>query len=418
MRSRAITRRALLERGAASALGLTALGSLLAGCSNTTLVGGGGNPALAPGNLPLGRPDDPVTLPLSDTNRAIASGLQPEKGPLRLYNWTEYINPKVVKAFEKKYGVDVDISTFGTLDEAVGKLASDAVSFDVFVPTLPFMAQLVAGDIIQPLNHSYIPNLKANVWPALADPWYDRGSRYTVPYTIYSTGIGWRKDKLPGFDPDKLANPYSAFWQAKDIAGRVALLDDERDALSLALLHNGVTDINTDDQADIDGARDALKQLVDDVNLKFFTNDYQQLADASIWLHQAWSGDIAAISYYLPEGTSPKQIGFWWQRDRRGMISNDCFTVLRSATSPVLAHLFLNHMLDEKVAVKNFTFTGYQQPLTGFTPEVAIETEVVPPNLSSTILRQEQFDGGYVAASLSAQGLNRWQDAWAEVKTS
>ena len=138
--------------------------------------------------------------------------MQPEKGPLQLYNWIEYINPAVVKAFEKKYGVRVQISTFNTIDEAVAKLDSGAVQFDVFVPELVYLEQLVVGKILQPINLSYIPNLKANVWPALNNPWYDVGARYTVPYTIYTTGIGWRTDKLPGFDPAKMSTPWSALW--------------------------------------------------------------------------------------------------------------------------------------------------------------------------------------------------------------
>ena len=75
-----------------------------------------------------------MTLPIYADNKAIASGLQPEKGPLQFYNWIDYINPDVVKSFEKKYGVNVQISTFNTIDEAVAKLASKVVQFDVFVP--------------------------------------------------------------------------------------------------------------------------------------------------------------------------------------------------------------------------------------------------------------------------------------------
>ena len=147
-----------------------------------------------------------MTLPIYADNKPIASGMQPEKGPLQLYNWIDYINPDVVKAFEKKYNVKVQISTFNTIDEAVAKLDSGAVQFDVFVPELVYLEQLVVGKILQPLNLSYVPNLKANVWPALNNPWYDVGARYTVPYTIYTTGIGWRTDKLPGFNPAKLSD--------------------------------------------------------------------------------------------------------------------------------------------------------------------------------------------------------------------
>ena len=62
----------------------------------------------------------------------------------------------------------------------------------MFVPELVFLERLAVGKVLQPLNLSYIPNLRQNVWPSLASPWYDVGSRYTVPYTIYTTGIAWR----------------------------------------------------------------------------------------------------------------------------------------------------------------------------------------------------------------------------------
>ena len=46
------------------------------------------------------------------------------------------------------------------------------------------------GKLLQPVTFSYIPNLEANIWPQLTSPFYDVGSRYTVPYVIYTTGIG------------------------------------------------------------------------------------------------------------------------------------------------------------------------------------------------------------------------------------
>ena len=412
----AITRRRLLRAGLAAGLGLSAA-SLLSACSDTT-VPGGQSPHKAPGGLPLARPDHPVTLPIYPDNRPIPSGMKHEDGPLQLFNWAEYVNPKVIKGFEKRYGVGVELSTFSTIDEAVAKLASGAVGFDVFVPSQPYISLLVAGKILQPLNHSYIPNLRRNVWPSLVNPWYDQGSRYTVPYTVYTTGIGWRNDFLPEYDPSKLRNPYESFWQATDIAGRVGMLDDEREGLAMALLRNGVTDVNTEDPAHLDAASAALRELTDRVNLRFYTNEYQHLADGSMWLHQAWSGDIAAIPYYLPEGTKPSQISYWWPEDGRGMIGNDNFAVLRAAPHPVLAHLFLNHMLDLETAFVNFEFNFYQQPLTGMTPQKVLETGLVPPNLRTTILREEQFKHGYVQGPLSASALGLWETAWSEVKST
>ena len=49
--------------------------------------------------------------------------------------------------------------------------------------------------MIRPLNHSYIPNI-ANTWPDYRNPFYDQDWQYTTPYSIYTTGMAWRKDKV------------------------------------------------------------------------------------------------------------------------------------------------------------------------------------------------------------------------------
>ncbi len=418
------TRRTFIRRAGMAAASLT-LPGLIEACGSTTPTGGASATASAsktpvgPGGLPLARPYRPVTLPIYADNKAIASGLTPEKGPLQFYNWDAYINPDVVKAFEKKYGVKVEISTFTTIDEAVAKISSGAVQFDVFVPELVFLERLAVGKVLQPLNASYIPNLKANVWPSLTNPWYDVGSRYTVPYTVYTTGIGWRTDKLPGFDPANLSNPWSALWvEGPKISGKVGLLDDQHEGLAMGLLHNGVTDVNTENPAELNGAKNALINLVNTANLKFDTNEYQHLADGSLWLHQAWSGDMASVPTYAPQGTKASIFRYWWPTDGRGPIDNDTFGVLRGAKNPVLAHLFLNHLLDVKQAFNNFTFLYYQQPLSAMTPESLIQKGYIVPNLDTTIIRESQFKNGLVQGPLSDRGEVLWENAWAAVKSA
>jgi spermidine/putrescine transport system substrate-binding protein len=416
------SRRTFLRRATTAAAGLTVPG-LLAACGTTSPTGGGSGTSkaaadLGPGGLPLARLDRPVTLPIYPDNKAIASGLQPEKGPLQFYNWIQYINTDVVHAFEKKYGVKVQISTFNTIDEAVAKLSSGQVQYDVFVPEPTFLERLVVGKIMQPINHSYIPNLKANVSPSFTSPWYDVGSQYTVPYTVYTTGIGWRSDKLPGFDPSKLANPWSALWtQGPKISGRVGLLDDQHEGLAMGLLHNGVTDLNTENPTQLNAAKNSLTQLVNSANLKFDTNEYQHLADGSLWLHQAWSGDMVSAPAYAPKGTPASAFRYWWPTDGHGPINNDMFGVVRGAKSPVLAHLFLNHLLDTEQVFKNFTFTGYQQPIIAMTPEALVKRGLIPSNLQTAIIREPQFRNGFVQGPLSQEGEALWQNAWAAVKS-
>ena len=57
--------------------------------------------------------------------------------------------------------------------------------------------------------------------------------------------------------------------------------------------------------------------------------------------------------------------------------------VPRNAKHPVLAHHFLNYVLDEKNGYDNFAnYVGYQPPFTKLDPDRLIADGVVPKNLA------------------------------------
>jgi spermidine/putrescine transport system substrate-binding protein len=367
---------------------------------------------MGPGGIPLARRDHPVTLPLYGDNKPIASKLHPEKGPLQIFNWDSYINPKVVKDFEKRYGVQVKITTFENEEEALAKLTSGKNAFDVWFPTVEYLSRAVAGKLIQPLNHAYLPNLK-NVWTSLQSPFYDVHSRYTVPYTVYTTGIAWRTDKVK--PPTALKNPYDIFWKAHAYAGKVAILDDQREALAMALLRRHIVDVNTENATLVKRASADLGQLTKLVNVKTNVNDYTDVPAGKTWISQGWSGDMAGAYNYLPKGTSVKVLGYW-RPSKNAVIGSDMISILRGAKNPVLAHLFLNFILDDKIGVENFVWNGYIPPLKVATPEKLLAGGLIAKNLTSTIVRESDFDKGVSLLPLTTQGQATWQNAWSQFK--
>ena len=128
-----------------------------------------------------------------------------------------------------------------------------AVQYDVFVPEPVFIERLVVGKILQPLNLSYVPNLQAE---RLAVARRARGttSAAATRSRTRSTrpGSAGARTSCPGFDPATLPNPWSALWiQGPKISGKVGLLDDQHEGLAMGLLHNGVTDLNTENPAQL-----------------------------------------------------------------------------------------------------------------------------------------------------------------------
>ena len=97
-----------------------------------------------------------------------------------------------------------------TRQEALAKLRTGQVDFDVYFPDPSLLGKLVVSKLVRPLNHDYIPNLK-NVWSGFKSPYYDVGSRYGVPYTVYSTGIAYRTDRVKEDIPSLKPNPVDKF---------------------------------------------------------------------------------------------------------------------------------------------------------------------------------------------------------------
>jgi spermidine/putrescine transport system substrate-binding protein len=160
-----------------------------------------------------------------------------------------------------------------------------------------------------------------------------------------------------------------------------------------------------------------LLALTDAVNIKVSVQDYTYVPEGRAWVHEAWSGDFVSAQYYLPKGVDYTVLGYWYPPDGRGLIGNDAISIPRSAKNPVLAHHFLNFMLDETNAYENFyNFVGYQPPQVSLNPDRLVADEVVPPHLASTVVRPEDFDEGYTLLELAPDVDARWQAIWAEFK--
>lgn len=409
-----LNRREFLKKSAGTAFALSGAGAVLAACGKGTPapIGsqGGGPSATA---LPLARPNHPVKWPVFDDNKPIASGLQPERNAtLKLYNWSDYVYKKVLKEFGKKYGCQVELSTFNTMDEAIAKIRTGQVDFDVFWPTVDVLGKLVESKYIRPLNHSYIPNI-TNVWRELQNPFYDQGWQYSTPYVVYTTGIAWRIDQVSE-DVASMSNPYDIFWSTK-YKGHIEILDDYREGISMALLKNGITDVNTCSPSQLQIAQRDLSSLASTIRPLVNVQDYVDLPTNKTWINQAWSGDMVNSQYYGPKGFDPGVIRYWYQ-PRVAPVNNDLVVSLSSGKNPVLSHLFLNYMLDFDNAMENFSWVGYQPPQTGVSAELLVKQGLIPKTLRTAVVPETIWATGSRELELDPACNSRWHTIWEQFK--
>jgi spermidine/putrescine transport system substrate-binding protein len=82
----------------------------------------------------------------------------------------------------------------------------------------------------------------------------------------------------------------------------------------------------------------------------------------------------------------------------------------------VLAHHFLNFMLDNGVSYENFVdFNGYQPPINEIDPSSLVSDGVVPENLANCILTNDDFGPDslqYMTLTQAGQAL--WQNGYSD----
>ena len=408
------SRRQFLGRAVGGAIAAPSLAAILAACAKPGEGGGAGsNPSLS--EIPIATLENPVQLPV--TRDPIAADTPIESGPLVLYNWADYIHKKVVAEFEEEYGVEVDITTYNNMEEGIQKVANDQVTADVFVPTPGYLRRLVDQDLLLPLQHELIPNMMSSVWPSYSDPgpYYDLAWNYSVPYTIYTWGVAYRRDRVS--DEDAAAQGWDALWNS-DYAGAISLYNSYGDTIAVAILRSGSLDVNTSDPTLIDEAKNAILETINENEARLTINGvYAKLPAGDFTVAEAWSGDIVGAQWYLPKGTGTDVLGYWRPDTGKTMIGNDLLVVPAAAQNPRLAHEFINFMLDEKHGTDNFVnWNGYQPPFVSIDPTTLIDKEVVPENLADAVVTEDMFKEDLTPIELAPDVDALWLAAWTEIQ--
>jgi len=372
-----------------------------------TLLSACGTSASSTGELVIGTPTNPTKLP--SNGEAIADGLTEEKGTLEILNWADYTNPEVIADFEKLFGVTVKTSIYDTEESAIAKLRNGTFKPDLVIGlTDTALARLSAAKLLQPINKSYITHF-SNLIDGLQNPYYDVDSQFTVANVIYANGIAYRTDRIDG-STFTSGNGYDAMWDAAH-KGKLAVLDSYRDTISLAMFQAGMNDVNTSDADVLAAAKENLVRLRDATNPKVDIISYQELPAGNRDIAYTWSGDILTALGYLPDGTSPETLGFWYPDQT--ITANDFYCIPKESKAPVLAHKFIDYILDTDVALKNQSYVGYQPALSTITVDNLLANGTIPESLKDSLVTPVKYASGQRLVSLSPDADALWLDVWA-----
>lgn len=266
---------------------------------------------------------------------------------LNVLIWSHYIAPTVVSEFERRYHAHVEIETCDSNEAMLAKLQAGVVAYDIIVPSDYMVSILIKQNLLLPLDHTKLPH-QVHLDPSTLRLPFDPGNAYSLPYTMNTTGIGYRKDKVT-----TPVESWSALWDPR-YRDRIVMLDDMREVFAAALKLAGFS-LNSTKEEEIRRARDLLiaqKPLVRAYDSGAFD---QVLLSGDAWLVQGYGGQIAKvmlenphIAYVIPrEGCT---------------VAIDNLCIPRTATHPDLAHQFINYLMEPAIAAENMNFIVYPMP--------------------------------------------------------
>jgi spermidine/putrescine transport system substrate-binding protein len=165
----------------------------------------------------------------------------------------------------------------------------------------------------------------------------------------------------------------------------------------------------------VDLALADLVELIDLVNVKVNIEAYKDIPEGTTTVAQTWSADlIAGAAGYLPEGETSDVLGFWHPPSAEYIVTNDSMGVLADAENPVLAHLYLDFLLDNQVSEKNFSWNGYLPALTKLDADYVIAQGYVPENLRNCVPTNDDIAKGLKYRPLGPEGQALYEEAWSK----
>lgn len=329
---------------------------------------------------------------------------------LHLYNWNNYMSDETIKRFEAFCSCKVKQTYYSDNDELLAKLQAGAKGYDVLVPTMNAVEALIKRNALLPLDHAQLPNLK-NVMPLYANTPFDPGNRFSVPYAMSITLIGYNDQKVKelGIPVDSWATLFDPAILAK-VKGKVTVLDSQRELLAAALKYKGYS-VNETDETKLKEARDVILKAKP-FWAAFNASSYiKELTVGNIWLAHGYSNDMFQAN--LDARAAKRPFGIVPALPKEGaVLALDAMVIHKSAPRPDLAHKFLNFMLDGKNSADLTNMIGSGNPnadaMQYIKPEIKAIKAVFPdPETAKTL---------EMLKDLNSKQLRAMTRMWTEIK--
>lgn len=309
-------------------------------------------------------------------------------------NWSEYVDPQLLREFERQQQVRVK-EVFYESEDALSELllTTQATGFDVVLVPGKAIGSYAKRGWLSPLTAAETPNLKdmrerwLKAFGGAAEGW-------GMPYLWGTLGIAFRSDLLDA----SVTRWLQLYRPAEALRGKIMMLGDAREVVGLGLKALGYS-YNSGEAAALDQVENLLlaqKPWVNNYEYTTLTAD-AKLVTGEVWMGMMYNGDALALKELKPE------IAFVVPEEGTALWC-DYLTILASSPRKPLAQAFVNFLAAPENAARLAQFTRFA------TPSQAAETLLPAEFLENPFIYPSQaiLDKSEFAEAQPPQVRKRW----------
>ncbi|CAN5135243.1 spermidine/putrescine ABC transporter substrate-binding protein [soil metagenome] len=388
----------------------------------------GTNPSTAPDDS-AGASDAAEPSASAGSGSGAVGGGEPE-GELNFANWPLYIDQDeetgespTLQAFEEATeialtyteNIEDNQSFFGTIQPSLA--GGEDTGFDIIVMTDWMIGNMARLGYLEEIDvERDVPNFVANADPTYLERSYDPGNRYSVPWQSGITGIAYNPELVDEeiTSMDQLFDPEFI----EKYCGQIGMFVEMRDSMSFAMLYNGVNP----SEATLEDAEAAQQVLLEQAPCvrDYYGNEFAQaLADESLAITMAWSGDVFQLQFDNPDlqFVVPEEGGILW---------TDNMAIPKGAQHPNAALAMMDYVYEPENAAQIAEWVNYITPVPGAREVILQHAEEAEDEEDAEYLRtvaesplvfptEEMLDRLYSYKVLDEEEERQWNELFQDV---
>ena len=264
-----------------------------------------------------------------------AQQLPQEERVINVFTWSYYIPDEVIADFEAATGMRVNYAVMIGNEDVLPKLSTGGGQYDVVVCSDYILSDLIAMDLLEPLNYDKLPNA-ANIGSSYQGQYYDPDNAYTIPYTNTVPLMVYNPEAV-----DFEVTGYADLWR-EEFRGNLALVAEWRNIIGMAQKKLGYSynDTDPDHMAQVG---EELAALRPNIALMNDSNPHSALISGDAIAGFMYGSQIVAARQAMP------QLKVVYPAEGLGF-GIDCIVMPKDAPHADAAYIFLNYLLDGEVS--------------------------------------------------------------------